>query len=769
MNLFIKKVKNYFIKNPPCLSSIKEIDTWCQEMNLTNYTINPDLTVDVNGDVFLQNKNLKSFPVQFNIVKGFFDCSHNYLTSLKGLPQKIEGSVNCSHNYLTSLQYLPSLIEGDLDCSFNKILSLDYVPDEIYGSFIMSYNNVRLVKIKALPKIKSCYDFRQNKNISFDLSSTTKIEKLFLADISILKNLSQINQFDSLSLSSYKKTILNDIQIDSSHLAFQGPIQLGKNVDIMANEIRHEVNEIKHFLKKFKNNYQYMFNKYENYNLILNLEGSLFRSILNNEGNLIKPTKVNEIKIKTPLKKLLSQKDIKSWLDKMNIKNYIIHENLVVDVKEDVFLQSKGLQCFPFKFGKVEGNFNCSDNFLKSLKGSPDVVKGSFNCSHNLLKTLKYAPNSVKDSFICNFNQLKTLKFVSQNPLSLDCSSNKLKNLKYCPNSIINKFDCSYNNLKSLKNGPQKAKKYLCEQNNLKTLQYGPIEVEEFFCRSNKLDSLKYCPKKVSDFLCSNNHLKSLVGSPIKVRNFSCSNNKLTSLEGAPNEIELQFDCSQNQLKDLNMGPQVVSNYVCSDNQLTSLKGVPNELLSLICANNQLTHLKDLDKVKIHNHIDCSDNYLTNLESIPMMATHYNCSKNPLLSFKGLPFNMQILSVSLDDLVDMSYMPQPSNSLSIYCEKFKIIKNISFCSNYINLGKSKIQFGENVYMNCIQLSHIKNQSNYFLKGLHNLYSGAKGFDYSLTIHSDIFNSLYNSTFEKELFEEIVIKEKEVTPKKKIKI
>jgi hypothetical protein len=41
---------------------------------LKNYTINPDGTIDVDGDVNLQNKlgNMKKLPVKFGKVSGFF-------------------------------------------------------------------------------------------------------------------------------------------------------------------------------------------------------------------------------------------------------------------------------------------------------------------------------------------------------------------------------------------------------------------------------------------------------------------------------------------------------------------------------------------------------------------------------------------------------------------------------------------------------------------------------------------------------------------------
>jgi hypothetical protein len=63
-----------------------EIDKICRKYNIINYTINSDNSVDVDGDVNLWGKKLKSIPLNLNIVNGYFECGYNYLTSLKGCP-----------------------------------------------------------------------------------------------------------------------------------------------------------------------------------------------------------------------------------------------------------------------------------------------------------------------------------------------------------------------------------------------------------------------------------------------------------------------------------------------------------------------------------------------------------------------------------------------------------------------------------------------------------------------------------------------------------
>ena len=59
------------------------------KLHFNKVTINKDNSIDYNGDVDISNKKLDIIPLQFNIVKGNFDCSDNKLTSLKGAPKNV--------------------------------------------------------------------------------------------------------------------------------------------------------------------------------------------------------------------------------------------------------------------------------------------------------------------------------------------------------------------------------------------------------------------------------------------------------------------------------------------------------------------------------------------------------------------------------------------------------------------------------------------------------------------------------------------------------
>jgi hypothetical protein len=110
----------------------------CKKYNITNYTINPDGSIDVVGNVNFFNKGLTELPLTFNRVSGDFDCSHNNLTSLKGCPRWIGRYFSCSNNKLTSLEFSPDHIGGGFNCEYND-LSDNYCDTEIGSYFSTNY------------------------------------------------------------------------------------------------------------------------------------------------------------------------------------------------------------------------------------------------------------------------------------------------------------------------------------------------------------------------------------------------------------------------------------------------------------------------------------------------------------------------------------------------------------------------------------------------------------------------------------------------------
>ena len=140
----------------------RKIESWLKEMNIIDYVIHDDLTVEVTGNIDLSYKNLKEIPIQFGIIYGHFVCNHNELKSLKGCPKEIHGSFDCSHNQLINLKDGIKKIKGDFNCSHNQLISLEGCPEEIEHSFFCNNNHIN--NLNYLPKkIKKTFDFSKNK------------------------------------------------------------------------------------------------------------------------------------------------------------------------------------------------------------------------------------------------------------------------------------------------------------------------------------------------------------------------------------------------------------------------------------------------------------------------------------------------------------------------------------------------------------------------------------------------------------------------------
>ena len=110
----------------------------CKKYKITNYTINDDGSIDVNGDVDLWNKGLTELPLVFNKVSGNFNCGrNNRLTSLKGCPRWVGNGFYCSNNDLTSLEFSPDYVGGDFWCEYNDLTD-NLCDTEIRGDFYTS-------------------------------------------------------------------------------------------------------------------------------------------------------------------------------------------------------------------------------------------------------------------------------------------------------------------------------------------------------------------------------------------------------------------------------------------------------------------------------------------------------------------------------------------------------------------------------------------------------------------------------------------------------
>ena len=115
------------------------------------HSVNPDGSIDIDGNVDLSSNRFTELPFTFNKVGGNFDCSSNELTSLKGAPKYVGGGFWCNFNSLTTLEGSPITVGGIFDCSYNLLTTLKGAPQYIERHFDF-YGNSQLKTLDYFPK-----------------------------------------------------------------------------------------------------------------------------------------------------------------------------------------------------------------------------------------------------------------------------------------------------------------------------------------------------------------------------------------------------------------------------------------------------------------------------------------------------------------------------------------------------------------------------------------------------------------------------------------
>ena len=138
----IKKFREYLKESTPFPTSEDQVVKLCKRHEILNYSINPDLSIDVKGNVDLGNLKLTSLPLRFSRVGGYFFCSANQLTTLEGSPREVGGYFSCYSNHLTTLEGGPIEVGENFDCAFNNLTTLEGGPREVGRNFYCSFNHL---------------------------------------------------------------------------------------------------------------------------------------------------------------------------------------------------------------------------------------------------------------------------------------------------------------------------------------------------------------------------------------------------------------------------------------------------------------------------------------------------------------------------------------------------------------------------------------------------------------------------------------------------
>ena len=123
-------------------------------------TISDDGLVSCTGYVILKVYQHKRLPVSFDKIDGFFDCSHNQLTTLEGAPKSVVGDFSCHNNQLTTLEGAPQSVGGNFSCWNNQLTTLEHSPQSVVGGFECFSN--QLTTLEGAPQSVggdfSCYN-----------------------------------------------------------------------------------------------------------------------------------------------------------------------------------------------------------------------------------------------------------------------------------------------------------------------------------------------------------------------------------------------------------------------------------------------------------------------------------------------------------------------------------------------------------------------------------------------------------------------------------
>jgi len=200
------------------MNNLVNIKNWLDEMGIINYTINDDLTVDVDGDVDLSGKTPYRLPVKFKVVTGDFDISdndlvtldgspicclnfkayRNQITDLIGGPHYVLGNYNVSENRLSSLKGMAFEIDGLLVLKNNRLECLDLLPLGLGDGIMATDNPLREIPVRGRP------------SAVFDRVSTLKHWPTF--DIPTIQEI-------EANRASYEKALLNDVVANKDRFA----------------------------------------------------------------------------------------------------------------------------------------------------------------------------------------------------------------------------------------------------------------------------------------------------------------------------------------------------------------------------------------------------------------------------------------------------------------------------------------------------------------------------------------------------------------------
>ena len=157
---------------------------------------------------------------------------------------------------------------------------------------------------------------------------------------------------------------------------------------------------------------------------------------------------------------------------------------------------------------KVIGKFDCSSNKLTSLEYGPEIVTGVFECSNCNLESFMFSPKYIGDTLSASFNYIKSLKGLPEvinGSLLIERIGIESFD-EYFPKKIAGTLNCNDNSLKSLEGVGHIEKNIYCaynqltDFNGLQTRITGHID-----CSANRIMDLNTLPFVEGTLLADDN------------------------------------------------------------------------------------------------------------------------------------------------------------------------------------------------------------------------------------------------------------------------
>ena len=209
----MKKLNNYIVE---AWSGVKQqslksdIEAWCDEMGIRNYTINSKGEIDVDGDVYVfgSNKKLKELPYKFGSVTGYFNMGGTSLTSCKNFPndvlkinisgckkiKSLEGigdfyELHLGDNMIEDFYPLNTINytrfkdkQGVYGSELTKLKTMDGLPKEMEFLKLTNCPNLEILDYSILPKLSKGLELRHNHKITDTMSHESNIDMVQLTN-----------------------------------------------------------------------------------------------------------------------------------------------------------------------------------------------------------------------------------------------------------------------------------------------------------------------------------------------------------------------------------------------------------------------------------------------------------------------------------------------------------------------------------------------------------------------------------------------------------